>query len=171
MGTRFAPTGAGPKATWAGRRAVRASLINTAFPRRIGPVRRGIDASMFVKPFVDLVGSFRPAGLVPPVVSGHAYAPLDLAWVKGFRGIGLRAVCGPAPPASRVLRIAARRPAAALDPGASAGPGQAFAGRPGGLPGGRAQPDPAPSRRCYAAGVTVLVVLFGCRASMVRRTP
>src|SRR6478735_9422699 len=91
MGTRFAPTGAGPKATWAGRRAVRASLINTAFPRRIGPVRRGIDASMFVKPFVDLVGSFRPAGLVPPVVSGHAYAPLDLAWVKGFRGIGTRA--------------------------------------------------------------------------------
>jgi hypothetical protein len=38
---------------------------------------------------------------------------------------------GAAPPASRVLRIAARRPTAALDPGASATPGAGDTGRPG----------------------------------------
>src|SRR5450631_1366540 len=38
------------------------------------------------------------------------------------RGLGAARCNGPAPPASRVLRIAARRPSAALDPGASAGP-------------------------------------------------
>ena len=64
-------------------------------------------------------------------------------FVKGGRGFGLRACTGPAPPASRVLRIAARRPAAALDPGASAGPWQAGIGQAGGLPEGCAQPDPA----------------------------
>ena len=35
------------------------------------------------------------------------------------------------PPASRVLRIAARRPAAALDPGAFTGPGPGVIGRAG----------------------------------------
>src|SRR5659263_522878 len=38
------------------------------------------------------------------------------------RSLELRAACGRAPPASRVQSIAARRPAAALDPGASARP-------------------------------------------------
>src|SRR5664279_1819833 len=50
------------------------------------------------------------------------------------------ALYGPAPLASRVLRIAARRPPAALDPGASTGPGagQYRAGQR--LPEGCAQP-------------------------------
>src|SRR5262245_8875557 len=70
--------------------------------------------------------------------------PYGSCVVKGFRGVGLRALCGPAPPGSRVLRIAVRRPAAALDPGASAGPGAGVDGQAGGLPvRGRAQPDPA----------------------------
>jgi len=43
-----------------------------------------------------------------------------------------------------VLRIAARRPPAALDPGASAGPGAGVIGQAGGLPDGCAQPEPAP---------------------------
>ena len=51
------------------------------------------------------------------------------------------------PPASRVLRIAARRPAAALDPGAFTGPGPGVIGRgglhDGGARWGCAQPEPA----------------------------
>ena len=46
------------------------------------------------------------------------------------------ALYGPAPPASRVLRIAARRPPAALEPGASASPGAGVIGQAGALPDG-----------------------------------
>ena len=65
-------------------------------------------------------------------------------FVKGGRGFGLRACTGPAPPASRVLRIAARRacgPPLTREP--LPGPGQAFIGQARGLPDGCAQPEPA----------------------------
>src|SRR4029450_11535903 len=55
------------------------------------------------------------------------------------RGRGVRrARYGAAPPASRVLRIAARRPPAALDPGASAAPMGKQKGQAGACPTGRA---------------------------------
>ena len=58
------------------------------------------------------------------------------AWVHTAAGVTRRAGYGAAPPASRVAaRSLPRRPAAALDPGASAAPDSPTAGaRPGGLP-------------------------------------
>ena len=60
---------------------------------------------------------------------------------RGVRGFGLRASTGLAP-ASRVLRIAARRacgPPLTREP--LPGPGQAFIGQARGLPDGCAQPE------------------------------
>jgi len=59
------------------------------------------------------------------------------------------------PPASRVLRIAARRPAAALDPGAFTGPGPGVIGRAGACTmgvrdGGARSPSPLLARINFA---------------------
>ena len=82
-------------------------------------------------------------------LGGWGWLP-SVAVLAGVRRSGYDA----APPASRVaVAIAARRPAAALDPGASTAPGQGQQGQAMGLPG----PGTAhPSQRCQAvAGASV----------------
>src|SRR5664279_3933913 len=71
--------------------------------------------------------------MTPPVSTFRVERPCGRLW--------RRARYGSAPPASRVAdAIAARRPAAALDPGASANPGAGDAGRPRPARLGRAAP-------------------------------
>src|SRR5664279_3721712 len=77
--------------------------------------------------------------MTPPVSTFRVERPCGRLW--------RRARYGSAPPASRVAdAIAARRPAAALDPGASANPGAGDAGRPGPARLGRAAPCSQVSR-------------------------
>ena len=75
----------------------------------------------------------RSPSMTPPVSTFRVERPCGRLW--------RRARYGSAPPASRVAdAIAARRPAAALDLGASANPGAGDAGRPGPARLGRAAP-------------------------------
>jgi len=87
----------------------------------------------------------RRVGATPVAAELRRFAELIPygGWVvKGCPRARAARLYGPAPPASRVLRIAARRPAAALDPGASAGPGAGAIGQAGACPMGARSPSP-----------------------------
>ena len=117
----------------AGRQACFA--IDTA----VGALQGGCEARNAGRPIVDIVDELITAG-----GRETRLIPYGGWFVKGGRGFGLRACTGPAPPASRVLRIAARRacgPPLTREP--LPGPGQAFIGQARGLPDGCAQPEPA----------------------------
>src|SRR5690606_21687575 len=90
-----------------------------------------------------------PAGEPRPLTSPLLRCLIEAALARRARppaacpGAGTPALCSRAPHASRALRVAARWPAATLDPWASAREEQALTGRRGGLRGGGAR-APAP---------------------------